>query len=219
MIEMTGQLRVREMTLDDVDGVVDVHRCCFPASVSIFSVLDRRIVKRYYELFVKESESLGAVLVEPCTGRIGGFAAGTLKPGVQRRFVLHNFFPLCWYVFFGCLTSATIRKVVFSHIKSIPAMFKEKKAKRFAGAEGSSPDGPVGFFMPIAVHPDFRGGGNAIRLANYLTSQFFERGVARVRGGGITTGNIASRKLFAERLGWNSKVISDKWIAVWIDRK
>jgi len=218
MTGMTEQPRVRGMTLDDVDGVVEVHRHCFPASVSIFSVLNCNIVKRYYELFVKEPESLGAVLVEPETGRVGGFAAGTLKPGIQKRFAVRYFFPLCWNVFFGCLTSAAIRRVVFAHLKAMPEMFIEKKGKKFAEAEGSPPDGPIGFFMPIALHPDFRGGGNAVKLANYLTNKFFERGVARIRGGGITIENIASRRLFEEKLGWNSKVISDKWVAVWIDR-
>jgi len=219
MTQMTEQLRVRDMTLDDVDGVVEVHRHCFPASISIFSVLNRIIVKRYYELFVKEPESLGAVLVEPGTGRVGGFAAGTLKPGIQKRFAVRYCIPLCWDVLLGCLKSAAVRRVVFAHLKAVPEMLKKEKGKKFAEAEGSPPDGSIGFFMPIAVHPDFRGGGNAVRLADYLTNKLFERGVARVRGGGITTDNIASRKLFEERLGWNSKVISDKWIAVWVDRK
>jgi len=218
MADMTKQPIVRDMTLDDVDGVVEVHRHCFPASVSIFSVLSRSIVKRYYELFVKEPESLAAVLLEPGTERVGGFAAGTLKPGIQKRFAVRYCLPLCWGVLLGCLTSAAVRKMVFARVRDIPKMFTEKKGNKFAEAEGSPPDGPIGFFMPIAIHPDFRGGGNAVKLAEYLTNKFFERGVARVRGGGITIDNIASRRLFEQKLGWNSKVISNKWVAVWIDR-
>ena len=218
MKEMAQQPRVRDMTLEDVDGVVEVHRHCFPASVSIFSVLNRSIVKRYYALFVKEPESLGSVLAEPGSERIVGFAVGTLKPGIQRRFAVRYCIPLCWSVLLGCLMSAAVRKVVFAHVRDIPKMFTEKKGNKFAEAEGSPPNGPIGFFMPIAIHPDFRGGGNAVKLADYLTNQFFERGVARVRGGIITIENTASRRLFEQRLGWNSKVISNKWIAVWIDR-
>jgi ribosomal protein S18 acetylase RimI-like enzyme len=218
MTKMTEQLRVRDMTLEDVDGVVEVHRHCFPASISIFSVLNRNIVKRYYELFVKEPESFGAVLIEPGTERVGGFAAGTLKPGIHRRFVTRCFFLLCGSILWGLLTSTSVRKVVLAHLKDIHNLFTSKQGKQSAKAEGSPPDGTIGFFMPIAIHPDFRGGGNAVRLATYLTNQFFERGVVRIRGGGITTDNIASRRLFEEKLGWNSKVISDKWVAVWIDQ-
>jgi len=206
------------MTLEDVDGVVDVHRHCFPASVSIFSVLNRNIAKRYYALFVKEPESLGVVLEDLDLGRIVGFTAGTLKPGIQKRFAVRYCIPLCWSVLLGCLTSASVRKVVLAHFKGVHNLFTSKQEKQFAKAEGSPPDGPMGFFMPVAVHSDFRGGGNAVRLATYLTNQFFERGVARIRGGGITIENIASRRLFEQKLGWNSKVISDKWVAVWIDR-
>jgi len=206
------------MTLEDVDGVVEVHRHCFPASVSIFSVLSRSIVKRYYELFVKEPESLGAVLVEPGTERVCGFAAGTLRPGIQKRFAKRYCIPLSLSILWGLLTSTSIRKVIWAHLKNIPNLLTGGKGKQFAKAEGSPPDGTMGFFMPIAIHSDFRGGGNAVKLADYLTNQFFERGVARIRGGIITIENTASRRLFEQRLGWNSKVISNKWVAVWIDR-
>ncbi|HEG44173.1 MAG TPA: GNAT family N-acetyltransferase [Phycisphaerales bacterium] len=218
MTENSNAIQIRDMTLLDIDGVVDVHRHCFPASISIFSVLKPGIVKRYYELFVSEPESLGAVLVESGTERIAGFTAGTLRPGIKKRFAIRYCIPLCWSILLGCLTSDAVRKVVYDHLKSIPKMFTEKKGDKFAEAEGTPANGPIGFFMPIAIHPDFRGGGNAVKLAEYLTNQFFKRGVVRIRGGGITTDNIASRKLFEERLGWNSKVVSDKWVAVWIDR-
>lgn len=206
------------MTAADINGVVEVHRHCFPASVSIFSILDHGIVKRYYELFVNEPESLGAVLVESGTERIAGFTAGTLRPGIKKRFAIRYCISLCWGILLGCLTNNEVRKVVYGHLKSIPKIFTGKKGDKFAEAEGSPANGPIGFFMPIAIHPDFRGGGNAVKLAEYLTNQFFERGVARVSGGGITTDNIASRRLFEEKLGWNSKVVSDKWVAVWINR-
>lgn len=218
MTENSNAIQVRDMTLADIDGVVEVHRHCFPASISIFSVLNRSIVKRYYELFVSEPESLGAVLVESGTERIAGFTAGTLRPGVKKRFAIRYCIPLCWSVLLGCLTSTAVQKVVCAHLKSIPKMFTEKKGDKFAEAESTPANGPIGFFMPIAIHPDFRGGDNAVKLAEYLMNQFFERGVARVRGSGITTDNIASRILFEKLLGWNSKVVSDKWVAIWTDR-
>lgn len=218
MTENENSLQIRDMTLKDIDGVVEVHRNCFPTSVSIFSVLNRSIVKRYYELFVKEPESLGAVLIEPGTERVGGFTAGTLKPGIQKRFAVRYCIPLCGSILWGLLTSTSVRKVIWTHLRNIPRLLTGGRGKQFAKAEGSPPDGTMGFFMPIALHSDFRGGGNATRLATYLTNQFFERGVARVRGGIITIENTASRRLFEQRLGWNSKVIADKWVAVWIDR-
>jgi len=204
------------MTLEDVDGVVEVHRHCFPASVSIFSVLRRDVVRSYYAQFVQEPESLGAVLEEPMSGRIVGFAVGTVKAGFNRRFVRRRFFKFVWHIFKGLFVSTTIRRVVGSHLRKIGGMFFEKRN----GAPGNlvlpPPTGPVAIFMPIAVHTQWRSGGNAAKLANYFADRLFEKGVSRVRGR-IALDNLPCLKLF-RKLGWSEKKVSEEWIAVWIDQ-
>jgi ribosomal protein S18 acetylase RimI-like enzyme len=216
MPETISSLRVRDMTLEDVDGVVEVHRHCFPASVSIFSVLNRDVVKSYYAQFVHEPESLGAVLEEPESGRIVGFAVGTIRPGFNRRFVQRHFFKFGWHILKGLFISATIRRVVGAHFSKIGRVFPGKRN----GAPGNSDlppaKGQVGIFMPIAVHTQWRSGGNAAKLATYFADQFFKRGVARVQGR-IAPDNLPCLKLF-RKLGWSEKKVSGEWIAVWIDR-
>lgn len=216
MTKMTEQLRVRDMTLEDVDGVVEVHRHCFPASLSIFSVLSRDVVRSYYAQFVQEPESLGAVLDEPESGRIVGFAVGTVKAGFNHRFVRRHFFKFGWHILKGLFISATIRRVVGAHLRKIGRVFPGKHN----GAPGNSDlppaKGPVGIFMPIAVDPQCRGGGNAGKLATYFADRLFEKGMSQVRGR-IAPDNLGCLKLF-RKLGWNEMKVSEEWIAVWIDR-
>ncbi len=204
------------MTLEDVDGVVEVHRHCFPASISIFSVLSRDVVRSYYAQFVNEPESLGAVLEEPGTGRIVGFAVGTVKPGFHGRFIRRHFIKFGWGILKGLFTSATVRKVVAKHLGKIRPPFSDKRLDVLTNSKKPQPTGPEGIFMPIALDTQHRGGGNAAKLANYFADRLFEKGVSRVRGR-IAPDNLSCLKLF-RKLGWSEKKVSEEWIAVWIDR-
>lgn len=216
MPETMGSLRARDMTLEDVDGVVEVHRHCFPASLSIFSVLSRDVARSYYAQFVHEPESLGAVLEEPESGRIVGFAVGTVKPGFHSRFIRRHFFTFSWHMFKGLFVSAAVKRAVGTRLRKIGGMFLGKRNSVSWSSDVPPAHGTVGIFMPIAVHTQWRSGSNAAKLATYFADQFFKRGVARVQGQ-IAPDNLPCLKLF-RKLGWDEKKVSEEWIAVWIDQ-
>ncbi len=214
MNSISNPLVERDMTIEDIDGVIDVHRNCFPAELSIFSVLSHDVVKLYYSEFV-EHENFAVVSEDKETGRIAGFAVGTFKPGFHSRFVKKHLFVFCWNIFKGFFTSSTVRKVTFRlFVKAIGKIFT-KNADPINTDDLPPANGPVGIFMPVAIHSDFRGGGNAARIANFFTKRMFDKGMVRVRGR-IAEDNIASLKLF-RKIGWSEKQVSKHWYKVWID--
>lgn len=216
MNDTTSSLIYRDITTEDINGVIDVHRNCFPAELSIFSVLSYDVVRLYYSEFV-EPENYGAVAEDTRNGRIAGFAIGTFKPDFHSRFAKKYLFVFCWNIFKGLFVSSTVRKVTFSlFVKAISKLFT-KNVDPINTDNIPSANGPVGIFMPIAIHSDYRGGGNAVRLANYFTKRMFDKGMVRVRGR-IAEDNIASLKLF-RKLGWSEKRVSKHWYKVWIDLK
>ncbi len=216
MDETTSPLIERDMTLDDVDGMIEVHKNCFSADLSIFSVLSHDIVRLYYLEFA-EPENYGAVTEDTSNGRIGGFAIGTFRPGFHSRFVKKYLFVFCWNIFKGLFTSSTVRKVTLSLFTKAIAKLFTKNADPVNADNIPPANGPAGIFMPVAIHSDYRGGGNASRLANFFTQRMFDKGMVRVRGR-IAEDNIASLKLF-RKLGWSEKQVSKHWYKVWIDKE
>lgn len=209
-------LVIRPMRLEDIEQVVNIHRFCFPASVSLFSVLNPHVVWHLYAQYVEEKDSFGVVLVDETLGFVAGYAAGTLKPGIQRRFLKRHWFLVGWYLLLAMAAHPSLIGRV------VRAMFKKERFEEYRRHpelfETTYPAGPVGYFMPIAVHPDYRGGGNAVRVARALMEEFFKRGVVRIRGNKIDIHNLASQKLFVDKLGWNSVVIENESVVVWVDK-
>jgi predicted ATP-grasp superfamily ATP-dependent carboligase/ribosomal protein S18 acetylase RimI-like enzyme len=211
------KLFTRPMQMEDISQVADIHRVCFPPSISLFSVLNPRLVWHLYAQYVEEAQSVGIVLVDPATGQIAGFAAGTLRPGFHRRFLCSHFFRIVWHVLGGLCTKPVVWKMVARSL-TVKDPFKTYQANPLQ-FEKTPPAGPVGYFMPIAVHPEYRGGGNAVRLARALMDHFFALGAVRIRGNKIAIDNRASRKLFVEKLGWKSAVIENHCVMVWADKE
>jgi predicted ATP-grasp superfamily ATP-dependent carboligase/ribosomal protein S18 acetylase RimI-like enzyme len=204
------------MCIEDIDAVVDIHRRCFSDQVSLFSVLHPKLAWHLYAQYVEEKDSLGVVLVDETLGFVAGYAAGTLKPGIQRRFLKRHWFLVGWYLLLGIAVHPSLIGRV------VRALFKKERFEEYRRHpelfETTYPAGPVGYFMPIAVHPDYRGGGNAVRVARALMEEFFKRGVVRIRGNKIDIHNLASQKLFVDKLGWNSVVIENESVVVWVDK-
>ncbi len=216
MTKSTEPPRARDMTLEDLDGVAEVHRCCFSASISIFSVLSLDVLKDYYALFVEEPESYAAVLEEPGSGRIIGATFGTRKPGIQGRFLQRHRLKFFWSIFKGLFTSTAVWKSLWSRLRKKHILPLGEYNVALADAGVPAPKGLEDLNMGIAVHPDYRGGGNAARLIGYYTARVFEMGATRIRGA-ILTNNLASM-IFFKRRGWKFKELSDTQVSVWIDR-
>lgn len=207
---------LRPMRLSDVEQVVNIHHFCFPPSVSLFSVLSPRVAWHLYAQYVEEKDSLAVVLYDTAAGLVAGYAAGTLQPGFRKRFIKRHWLLIGWHLV-GMLVAhpSWASRLLRAFFKKERFAEYQRHPERF---EPSPPAGLVGYFMPIAVHPGYRGGGHAVRLARGLMEEFFKRGVVRIRGNKIDINNMASRKLFVEKLGWNSVVIENESVVVWVDR-
>ncbi len=216
MTKIVDSPQPRNMTISDLDQIAELHRNCFPPSISIFSALSDDISKCYYEQILEELECIATVLEEPVSDRLVGLAFGTMKPGLQSRFLRHHFFRFCWSISKGFFASAVVRNLLKRRLqkRSGPTLVEYNSILSVAGVP--APDGPEAYFTLVGVHPQWRGKGNAERLVKFFTAQMFEAGAARIRGA-IHSDNLASLILH-KRLGWNIKKISDKDISVWIDR-
>jgi GNAT superfamily N-acetyltransferase len=219
MTEDKEPLRVRDMTLGDLDRVAELHRHCFTSEISIFSALSPDVLKRYYGMFVSEPESFAAVLEEPASGHIVGFTFGTGRPSIQKRFLHRYYIRFLLSIIKGVFTSKAVRKSLRSRLgKKRDVQFGDlgEYNSALAGAGVPPPDGPEDLCMGIGVHKDYRGGGNASRLVDYYACRVFEKGAVRIRGA-VLTGNIASMTFFKRR-GWEFRRISDAQVSIWLDR-
>ena len=217
MQQNNPSLIIRTMRIEDIDAVVDIHRRCFPKTVSLFSALHPRLAWHLYAQYVEEPYSIGLVLEDTENGTIAGYTSGTLRPGFERRFLWSHLWLVVWSVLCGLTTNPAVWKMFFrALLLRDPFGDYRKHPERY---EPDSPIGPMGYFMPIAMNPDYRGGGNAVRLASALVDYFFELGVSRIRGNKIAIDNMASRKLFIEKLGWQSRTIENHCVIVWKDRE
>jgi GNAT superfamily N-acetyltransferase len=216
MADGKESLRVRDMKLSDLDGVVELHRYCFTSEVSIFSALSPGVLKRYYAMFVEEPESYAAVLEEPASGRIVGFTFGTSKPGIRKRFLRRYYCRFFWSVIKGLFTDKSVWKSLWLRLWGKSSLNLGEYNPVLAVAGVPPPQGPEDLCMGIGVHSDYRGGGNAARLIDYYVTRVFEKGAVRIRGA-VLTSNIASMTFF-RRCGWNFKRISDAQVSIWIDR-
>ncbi len=213
----SSDLIIRDMRAEDIAQVAEIHRKCFSDHVSLFSALHPKLARHLYARYVEELESLGKVLADPDSGKIVGFSAGTLKPGFHRRFLRSHFWMLLWYILLGLCSKPAVWKILARAIFiKDPFRSYRKNPLQF---ETTPPPGPVGYFMPIALDPDRRGRGNAVRLARALMDHFFDLGVVRIRGNKIDIHNIPSYKLFVEKLGWDCAVIENQCYIVWKDRE
>jgi ribosomal protein S18 acetylase RimI-like enzyme len=216
MADSREPLRVRDMTLSDLDGVAELHKHCFTSEISIFSALSPDVMKRYYAMFVEEPESYAAVLEEPASGRIVGFTFGTRRPGIQKRFLHRYYIRFLWSVIKGVFTGKAVWNSLLSRFRVKNRSRLGEYDSLLAKAGVPPPKGPEDLCMGIGVHRDFRSGGNAARLIDYYVTRMFEKGVVRVRGD-TRINNIASMTFFKRR-GWEFRQISDTQVSIWIDR-
>lgn len=209
-------LCVRDMRLNDLDGVAELHKHCFSSEISLFSALNSDILKRYYAMFVEEPESYAAVLEEPASGRIVGFAFGTSRVGIRKRFFRSYYFRFFWSVVEGLFTNKAMWKSLWSRLRGKSGLQLGEYDSVLANAGVPPPEGQEDLCMGIGVHKDYRGRGNAARLIDYYVTRVFEKGAVRIRSA-VLTDNIASMTFFKHR-GWEFRPISDIQVSIWIDR-
>jgi GNAT superfamily N-acetyltransferase len=216
MADSREPLRVRDMALSDLDGIAELHKHCFTSEISIFSALNPGVLKCYYAMFVEEPESYAAVLEEPASGRIVGFAFGTTRPGIRKRFLQRYYFSFLWSIIFGLFTNKAVWKSLRARLRGKTGLHLGEYDSALANAGVPPPQGQEDLCMGIGVHSDYRGGGNPARLIDYYVTRVFEKGAVRTRGA-VLTSNIASMIFFKCR-GWEFRRISDAQVSIWLDR-
>jgi GNAT superfamily N-acetyltransferase len=216
MIGIKNQPQPRDMKINDLDDVAEVHKKCFSASISIFSALSSDILKLYYRMFIDEPESYAVVLENQVSGRVVGVVIGTGNPGIQGRFLKRYRTKFFWDILKGLFSRKAVWEALFARFGKKNSLQLGKYEPALADIGIPAPKGPENINMAIALHPDFRGKGNSARLLEFYNKRVFEDGAVRIRGA-VLASNIASVTFF-ERQGWTFLKISDTQFSIWLDR-
>lgn len=206
--------RPRTMTLSDLWAVVEIHKKCFPASLSIFTALGDDTLHLFYRQAVEEDYSVATVLEEPNSGQVIAFAIGTMRPGFRLRLVRHHLIWFCICVARGLFTSSDVRKRMWNYVGFLKRPLR-RKSRPPSTDPGRAPR-LEGNYMTAAVHPQWRRRGNATRILDYFVNRMFDAGSYRVRAR-VRTDNLPSLAMH-KRLGWHIEKLSEEYVTVWKDR-
>jgi len=206
--------RPRLLCHTDAAEVARLHRAAFPDN--FFAGLGERFLRHYYEQVAEGSKTLCAVLEDPASGHVVGFALGTMEPGFYARVVRTGPFTTAWALLAGLFRSRAVWKGILRSLRSVRRLFHAVDVAGASEAGIEPPDGPLMRYTHVGVHPDFRCRGNAKRLVTHFAEQAFCRGAARVAGT-IVASNMASQNLH-KRLGWNMRILKDQTFYVWLDK-
>jgi len=214
MNDETNVPRPRLLRRTDAAEVARLHRVVFPDT--FFTGLGERFLRHYYEQVAEGFQTLCAVLEDPASGHLVGFALGTMEPGFYARVVRTGPFTTAWGLVAGLFRSRAVWKGILRSLRSVRRLFHAVDVAGASEAGIEPPDGPLMRYTYLGVHPDFRGRGNAKRLVAYFAEQAFGRGAARVAGT-IVGSNRASQNLH-KRLGWNMRTFKDQTCYIWLDK-
>jgi len=174
---------IREMNIDDVDSVVNVHLLSFQGF--FLSFLGSQFLSELYAGILEDSTGISFVYSEEA--RILGFAAGTSKPAGFYSGLLHR----RWWRF-GLASLVPILKNPLIIPRLLRAFRKPQDVS----------DGPdIGTLMSIAVSPNSQGRGIGQSLVKAFLEEAAQRGLKYVD---LTTdkNNNDAVNQFYQRLGF-----------------
>ena len=215
MMLPAGETRPRDMVLQDLDGVVALHKACFPDY--FLTGLGPGILRRFYGLAIEDPSSFAAVLQVVETKQLVGLAVGTLNPGFHTQLMRQNLLRFGAAIVRGFFTSRAVRQGLWERLGFVRRLFRAQADRGLADAGVPPAAGPEARFLDVAVHPKWRGGRNAERLVEFFASRVLGAGAARL-GGSVFPENLASLIMY-KRLGWNVKKTGPRRVDVWIDRE
>jgi hypothetical protein len=210
---MAKNFIVENMTLNDLEGVIRVHRNCFPIDVSFLSALSDKILYRYYEQSFKEKDNIALVLIESGTNLVAGYAMGTFRPGFQSRFLSKNRLNIIIDVLKGLIWRKSTWKALYKRFKkkgehglnSYNSVLKEKGVPL--------PNGPEFLGLVIAIDPKYRKPNRAIKLYKAMIDGAFEKGAYRIRGAMLIENEQSGA--IHQLLGFSFRKISDTRLSLW----
>lgn len=202
------------MLVEDLPGVVELHRHCFPDY--FLTGLGPGALYCFYAAAVEDPRTVAAVLVEQSRGDIVGLVVGTLNPAFHTRLLRRNFDRFAIGLLRGLFTSTTVRQGVKSRLNFFARLFKPKMDDTLERAGVPATDLPEARLLDVATHANWRGGRNAEILVDFFVDRMLHVGAGRV-GATVRPDNIGSLILY-KRLGWNTMRTGPERIDVWLDR-
>ena len=179
------------MKLTDLCEVIEIHKNCFPSSLSIFTALGDNILKLFYTQAVTEQDNIAIVLEDLGSKHVIAFAIGTMTPGFRQRLVKHNLLYFTWALFCGLLLNHAVRERTQNYMRLLKKKFSSKSCSNSTYLDSTPPVEPEGNYMIVAVHQQARRKGNAKLILHDLVRRIFEAGANRVRAR-VRTDNLPS---------------------------
>lgn len=189
---------VRTFTKEDIDGIVKIHKICFPDY--FLTNLGDEFIKMYYNEYCNSQYAVSKVVIDD-KGNILGFICGSLNYREQiSKFYKENFIKLTTIFIKKFFTN----KIVFRNAKSrinhifisIKSLFRNNKNK----TKDVKEDILNPRFQSLAVLHEYRGKDVAKLLMENLFNDMKNRNVQRV-GSAVLKDNQAALK-FCKKIGW-----------------
>ena len=146
---LSGSTRPRRMRIGDIDEVARVHLGCFPPAASALSVLGREGLRTAYAYAITEPETTAVVPEAPEAGRVVGFAAATLAPGFNRRFLRRRFARVSVSVVKHIFGNADARNALWARLRSLRTPTATDRPS--PGAALPEASGVEAFFLEMGV--------------------------------------------------------------------
>ncbi len=190
---------IEPLAHEHLDGVARVHVQCFPGY--FLTNLGVRFLRFFYRDFVDSDLALGYVAVDGASGEAIGLVAGAVDPAAFRRWSFQQ---------------RPFRKMLIAVGRLFcSARLWGQAARRVFGAIGRRLRAPLGkgkrkassgpadrhaSLLSIAVAPEMRGSGVAMKLIRCFERSVVEKGLSRVSLTVLADNERAIR--FYEKAGW-----------------
>ena len=210
----TNEFRIRKMTKADLNAAVEIYHHCFPASLSLFTALGRRAIRRYFQQALGESDTVVLLAVSNQDGRTAGLAVGAMRPDFTTRVIRHH----KWFFMFKFMVGFVVSRHVRDWLRRWVHEARRQDAGHLPEAD-PAPSGPHAYHTLVAVHPASQGHGVGKRLLHQLAQELFEWGAVRIWGR-VHPSNEPSVKLH-RACGWNIAMEGSDAVLVpmWLDRQ
>lgn len=157
-----GENIIREMRIEDLDKVVDIHLCAFPGF--FLSFLGPRFLRLLYRGII--FYDAGIALIYDQDGKVVGFVAGAIAPSkLYKHLIRTHFFGFAWAALDAVLRNPLIIP------RLLRAFLYPNKTSRLQN---------TATLMSIAVDPRIQGSGIGQQLVNAFLEKASQQGVNRV---------------------------------------
>jgi ubiquinone/menaquinone biosynthesis C-methylase UbiE/ribosomal protein S18 acetylase RimI-like enzyme len=197
-----GGVHYFPMTRSQADEVAELHALCFREF--FLTGLGRAILSLYYSHYNGRPDTI-AFVARSFSGRVIGFVAGSRNyEEFLHTFYRANFLPLALAIAKALFSNAEIREKFRQRTTHIKAAFRSLVRNRHSTGQAQTADGlstsERAGLASVAVHPDFRGKGVAVRLFQLFEERAGRLGVRRIELSVLASS--ARAIAFYKKVGW-----------------